>query len=117
MNVERVIHISNSLVKAISEVPMTKELTPVQQILIKGLSGAIGAGISNTVLFPFESIKTRLMLQSDESNDSEKFGVREMIAEVYRKEGLGGFFVGIKSYVIYSVGTYGIFFLIYETIK
>jgi hypothetical protein len=82
--------------------------------LIKGLSGAIGAGISNFVLFPLENIKTRLMLATDEE---KKEGIISIISKVYQREGMSGFLAGIHSYVIYSVGTYGIFFLTYETLK
>jgi len=40
-----------------------KTLTQGQQILIKGLSGAIGAGVSALILFPMENLKTRIMLE------------------------------------------------------
>lgn len=112
--VERVEKIQGTLMAAVQSVSESKELTATQQILIKGLSGAIGAGISNFVLFPLENIKTRLMLATDEE---KKEGIISIINRVYQKEGISGFLAGINSYVIYSVGTYGIFFLTYEALK
>ena len=112
--VERVGKLQSALMAAVESVAEQKELSNTQQILIKGLSGAIGAGISNFVLFPLENIKTRLMLATDEE---KKEGTLSIIAKVYEKEGVSGFLAGINSYVIYSVGTYGIFFLTYEALK
>lgn len=54
------------------------------------------------------------MLATDEE---KKEGIISIISKVYQREGMSGFLAGIHSYVIYSVGTYGIFFLTYETLK
>lgn len=51
------------------------------------------------------------------SEDEKKQGLSKIISTVMENEGLGGFFVGIQSYVIYCVGTNGIFFLCYEAFK
>lgn len=114
MDLKRVVRLQRALKAAVEAAEKHKQLTSLQQILIKGLSGAIGAGISNTVLFPFENLKTRLILAND---DEKKQGVAKIVKKILKHEGIGGFFVGVKSYVIYSVGTYGIFFLIYEAMK
>ena len=39
------------------------KLSPTQKIIIKALSGTIGAAISTVSLYPIENIKTRMMLE------------------------------------------------------
>lgn len=50
-----------SSVQVVTELPT--DLSPLKQALIKGISGAIGAGISAIALFPVENLKTRQMLE------------------------------------------------------
>lgn len=102
----------------------TKSVTPVnlpnisegRKILIKGLSGALGAGFSALALFPLENIKIRQIV--DESKNSEE--VKGMIAtciRILKDEGVVGLFVGLVPYISYSVVAWGVFFLGYEYIK
>jgi hypothetical protein len=99
-----------------THLPIPAAVTPGQKILIKGLSGALGAGIGACVLFPLENIKIRQMV--DESkNGPENSGMISTCVKILRDEGIAGFFVGLVPYTVYSVTSWGVFFLLYEFIK
>ena len=87
-----------------------------KKILIKGLSGALGAGFSAAALFPLENVKIRQIVDKRKNPDEQK-GMLQTILEIFRDEGVSGLFVGLVPYASYSVASWGIFFLFYETIK
>lgn len=59
----RVFKLDKNLLSAANTVNIPTDISPIKQALIKGLSGAIGAGISSVLLFPAVNLKTRLMLE------------------------------------------------------
>lgn len=87
-----------------------------KKILIKGLSGALGAGFSAAALYPLENVKIRQIVDKRKNPDEQK-GMLQTILAILRDEGVSGLFVGLVPYASYSVASWGIFFLFYETIK
>lgn len=102
----------------------TKSMAPVnlpnvseaRKILIKGLSGALGAGFSAVALFPLENIKIRQMVDESKTPEEGK-GMIATALKILKTEGLGGLFVGLVPYASYSIVSWGVFFLCYEYIK
>jgi hypothetical protein len=102
----------------------TKSMAPVnlpnvsegRKILIKGLSGALGAGFSAFALFPLENIKIRQMVE-ESKNSEESLGMISTCLKILKDEGIAGLFVGLIPYASYSVVSWGVFFLCYEFIK
>lgn len=87
-----------------------------KKILIKGLSGALGAGFSAVALYPLENVKIRQIVDKRKNPDEQK-GMVETILAILKDEGLSGLFVGVVPYASYSIASWGIFFLFYESIK
>lgn len=75
-------------------------VTSGNRILIKGLSGALGAGIGAFVLYPLENVKIRQMVDESRS-DEESQGMLTTIAKILREEGASGLFVGVVPYAVY----------------
>lgn len=92
------------------------DLSDGKKILIKGLSGALGAGIGAVILFPLENVKIRQMVE-DKSANEKKRSLIGQIQHILKQEGVTGLYIGCIPYVAYSVASWGIFFLIYEFLK
>jgi hypothetical protein len=90
--------------------------SPAKKILIKGLSGALGAGFSAVVLFPLENIKIRQMVD-ETKNLAEAKGLISTCLNILETEGLSGLYSGLIPYATYSVVSWGVFFLCYEYLK
>ena len=108
--------LTSHLTKALIDLGGHDNLSQRKKILIKGLSGALGAGFSAVSLFPLENIKIRKMVDKSKS-ESSKQGMMSTAATIYEEEGISGFFVGVVPYASYSIVSWGIFFLLYESIK
>lgn len=91
-------------------------LSDGKKILIKGLSGALGAGIGAVVLFPLENIKIRQMVEG-KSDDEKKRSLIGQMQHILKQEGITGLYIGCFPYVAYSVASWGVFFLLYEYLK
>lgn len=101
----------------------------LQQILVRALSGALGAGISAACLYPFENMKTRQQFVSPDENsnpDNKAKGKKSgnIFVEFYRqikiileKEGLSGFYSGFVPYITLTILSWGTFFGIFEFFK
>lgn len=103
-----------NLVSAAASAPA--QASPMQKVLIKGLSGALGAGVSAIALFPLENIKIRQMVEdSKEPGDSN--GILGTTSKILRDEGIQGLYVGLAPFATYSIFSWGVFFLFYEFLK
>lgn len=73
-----------------------------------------GAGVSSTCLtYPFDLLRTRLA-----ASDAVKLlSMTSTIGDIYKKEGLPGFFVGIKPAVFSVAATTGLMFWTYEVAR
>ena len=91
-------------------------LSPNKIALIKGLSGALGAGFSQSILFPLENIKIRSMVDESKDSSSSK-SILATASKIMKEESLSGFFIGIVPFVTYSVSSWGVFFMLSEYTK
>lgn len=60
-----IVKLSSNLVSSAQPVDLS-QLSQSQAIIIKALSGTMGAAISSVLLFPAENMKTRMMLEYDD---------------------------------------------------
>lgn len=65
-------------------------LTPTQGLLVGAASGAIG----QTISFPFDVVRKRMMLR-DENGQKRYTSMADCFAKTYKAEGISGFFRGI----------------------
>jgi hypothetical protein len=100
---------------AVSQISLP-DLSDGKKILIKGLAGALGAGIGAVILFPLENVKIRQMVEDRPHNEKQR-GLIAQIQHILKHEGVTGLYIGCVPYVAYSVASWGIFFLIYEFLK
>lgn len=76
-------------------------------------SSAVARGVQSTLSNPLIVIKTRLEVLGFQ----EYSGLTDAMQKVYKNEGFGGFFTGLKISLIRDVPFSGIFFPIYELCK
>jgi mitochondrial ornithine carrier protein len=78
------------------------------------LCGALGGAVTSFVLTPIELIKCKIQVQSMPNFKSEKLGVWALTAEVYRKDGISGFWRGQLGTLLRETGGSAAWFGSYE---
>lgn len=75
------------------------------------IAGALASGVSTTILYPWE--KLRIEMQTHR----EKETLMHTMKRVVEREGWGGLYKGLKSFLMGSMLSYAIYFLLYERLK
>jgi solute carrier family 25 phosphate transporter 23/24/25/41 len=78
--------------------------------------GAVSAAISTTILYPFNLVSARLIMQGTKK-DIKPMGMQSMIKEIYLKGGLAGFYKGFAPTTTKIFFGNGISFGAYEFTK
>ncbi|KAI5451603.1 hypothetical protein NCC49_001587 [Naganishia albida] len=84
---------------SLSEALKTEALTPFGN----ALAGALGGVASNTLVYPLDTVKTRIQAAHDEESGltkQQKHGVLALLLRIWHKEGLTGFFKGFSANMI-----------------
>lgn len=76
------------------------------------LGGAIGVGVA----YPLDTLKTKQQARADDEGGSGAGGF-DLVLQVIREEGIGGFYSGVSSTVLGQAIIKGIVFLCYESAK
>ena len=79
----------------------------ISSILLASFASKI---IASSITYPHEVIRTRIQ------NTFHKQNVKDAIAEVWRNEGFGGFFKGLKVNLVRVIPATAITFTVYETV-
>lgn len=80
------------------------------------IAGASAGLISQSIMYPGDTIKRHLQING--MNDKVKYnGMKECILNIYKSDGLAGFYKGIKLNSIKSIPEIAIKFSIYEYVK
>ena len=87
-------------------------ITPWQNLFIGAAAGAIG----QTVSFPFDVVRKRMMIR-DENGNKLFTSMSECFAKTYKNEGIGGFFRGIGINMVKIVPYSALQFTINEEAK
>lgn len=77
------------------------------------MAGSIAGGISQTVIYPMEVLKTRLALRKT----GQYSGIWDAATKIYRREGLRSFYRGYIPNLLGIIPYAGIDLAIYETLK
>lgn len=77
------------------------------------IAGAIAGTISQTTVYPFDLMKTRLALQTTAENK----GLMNLIKNIYTKEGMRSFYNGYTVNILGVIPYAGIDLALYETLK
>ena len=88
------------------------KITPWQNLFIGAASGAIG----QTISFPFDVVRKRMMIRDENGNKLYK-SMGECFSKTYKNEGLGGFFRGIGINMVKIVPYSALQFTINEEAK
>ncbi len=78
--------------------------------------GAISAAISTTILYPFNLVSTRLMMQGMKK-DPKQDGMLQMIRNIYSTKGLSSFYKGFAPTTTKIFFGNGISFGVFEFTK
>ncbi|GHJ88843.1 hypothetical protein NliqN6_5245 [Naganishia liquefaciens] len=84
---------------SLAEALKTETLTPFGN----ALAGALGGVASNTLVYPLDTVKTRIQASQDEApglSKQQKTTVLNLILRIWRREGLTGFFKGFSANMI-----------------
>ena len=92
------------------------ELTVRQTFQIKFLSGLIGSITSVLICCPLDLVKVRLQISYDDKMKNYR-SISQIIKHTYEKEGVKGFYKGLKAGITTSPIFYSIYFPIYENSK
>ncbi|KAJ5083945.1 hypothetical protein NUU61_008524 [Penicillium alfredii] len=104
---------------------------PALPVLGNAVAGAVGAAISNVVVYPLSVIVARLQTQrqkdekstkSDEDNnedeDEDKYtSLLDASRKIYQQQGIAGFYPGLAQDTYKTVADSFLFFLAYTTIR
>jgi solute carrier family 25 phosphate transporter 23/24/25/41 len=77
------------------------------------LAGSLAGGISQTVIYPLEVLKTRLCLR----NTGQYYGIADAAKTIYHKEGFRSFYKGYLPNLLGIIPYAGIDLAMYETLK
>jgi len=80
------------------------------------IAGATAGFISQGIMYPGDTVKRQLQINGM-NNHTQYNGLTECIINIYKKQGLGGFYKGIMLNSIKSIPEIAIKFTIYEYIK
>ncbi|SCU79906.1 LADA_0B03950g1_1 [Lachancea dasiensis] len=80
------------------------------------LAGGAGGAISMALTYPLVAITTKLQTRkAAASEDSEKTAsIGETIKEIYRKDGIGGYFAGLESAIVGTTFSTFVYYYCYE---
>ena len=87
-----------------------KDLSAVDYLVLSGLA-KIFAG---SVTYPYQVVRARLQMYDA---DSTYNSARDVVAQVWRKEGLGGFYKGLGPNLVRVLPSTWVTFLVYEKTK
>uniref|UniRef100_A0A7S2RVT7 Uncharacterized protein n=2 Tax=Rhizochromulina marina TaxID=1034831 RepID=A0A7S2RVT7_9STRA len=85
---------------------------PDSGFLLKFAAGCAAGGLGSIVGNPFDVLKTKMMAAEDKA-----LGLQETIREVYRGQGMGGFYRGIDANIARAMVNNGTKMACYDTIK
>jgi len=87
---------------------------PIPDMLMPFISGALCGCIATVTTYPFDLLRTRFAAQG---NKKIYNGLSHALRQIYRYEGIGGFFKGVKPAAIQIMPYMGINFGCYDIIK
>lgn len=91
-----------------------KEISPSDvDELAHALAGAGGGALSMALTYPLVTITTKLQTQGNDENNQVKTKL-ETIKEIYRKDGLLGFYAGLESAIYGMALTNFVYYYFYE---
>lgn len=93
-------------------------LTGVNNIWLRAASGALGGFTATILTQPFDVIKTRQQFKNLSTEDSFKYkNTLDALIQIFNKEGLAGYTVGLKVRLIERSAGFSIVWFIYERLK
>eukprot|EP00250_Pteridium_aquilinum_P009771 c18923_g1_i1 orf=164-1348(+) len=91
-----------------------QEVTILERVSISALAGGIAGGLTNFVLHPIDTVKTKLQTRGSASIYSGPFDV---ISKVFTSQGVWGFYSGVQAAFVGSVMSSATYFGTYELAK
>ncbi|CEL98423.1 unnamed protein product [Vitrella brassicaformis CCMP3155] len=85
-------------------------LTESERVLAHGTSGAVGSAVAMSLLYPLEAIRMKHSLNAN-------VRLLTLIEEMYEREGLEGFYKGLKTALVASMLSSGVYFFWYNLLK
>lgn len=92
------------------------ESIPNSSLTINMIAGALAGITEHTVMYPLDSIKTRMQVLAP-SKQAIYSGVSHAFSMIYKTEGLRTFWKGINSVVIGAGPSHALYFSVYERCK
>jgi len=93
----------------------------IKKMLRKALYGGVAGGTSKFLVYPFDTVKKRMQINSLNVFDSNVIGKYDnlwmCISSTISKEGFPGFYRGIKPTILKAIAASSITFAAYETAK
>lgn len=77
------------------------------------VAGSVAGGVSQTIIYPLEVLKTRLALRKT----GQYYGIVDAAKKIYRREGLKSFYRGYVPNLLGIIPYAGIDLAVYETLK
>ncbi|KAL5526547.1 hypothetical protein ACEPAF_8271 [Sanghuangporus sanghuang] len=92
-----------------------QELTPFGH----ALAGALGAVFSNAVVYPLDTVKTRIQADSSTSTKGKKrdASIVSLLSRILREEGVSGFYNGFGASMLNTFSTQYAYFLFYSLVR
>ncbi|EJU05089.1 mitochondrial carrier [Dacryopinax primogenitus] len=95
---------------------MSEQLTPFGH----ALAGALGAVFSNTIVYPLDTIKTRIQAGENKvvQNGKEKhLGAWDLMSKIIREEGVVGYYAGYAATMLSTFSQSYAYFLAYTIVR
>jgi len=79
--------------------------------------GAASGILSTLITFPFDTVRRRMQIQGEHVARDDRLTARQMIKSLLEKDGLKGFYRGIRPEVMKVIPMVGTMFTVYELLK
>ena len=80
---------------------------------VHAVSGCVGGATAITIFYPLNTVRLRLQVDSSYKEQA----TFKVLAEIYRKEGLGGLYQGLQAQIIALACSNFVYFYTYEMFK
>ncbi|KAI0749678.1 adenine nucleotide transporter [Daedaleopsis nitida] len=93
--------------------PKPTQLTPFGYALAGGLGGCF----SNAVIYPLDTVKTRIQAATVGASEQEKLGVLSVLQSILREEGFMGYYRGFMATMLNTFSMQYAYFLFYSFVR
>ncbi|KAI0319529.1 adenine nucleotide transporter [Amylostereum chailletii] len=93
--------------------PQQQQLTPFGY----ALAGALGGCFSTAVVYPLDTIKTRIQASEDDDDDDADLSITGIVLRILKEEGLSGFYRGFGATMLNTFSMQYAYFFFYSVVR